>query len=125
MKTLLLYNLQSVKGVQIRQLAASLQIVCKDITPEEYLKPVGSFAGFIGMPQPSETGNTTAFADEMMVFCGFESDSIYDFLARYKAAGIAPVWLKASLTPHNVHWNSLQLHRELSEEHRQLNNTSR
>ena len=56
-----------------------------------------------------------------MIFCDFNSDDIYNFLSRSKAAGIAPVHLKAALTPHNVQWNSLEIREELLKEHAAMN----
>ena len=58
--------------------------------------------------------------DEMMVFCGFDDTLLSRFLSRYRQTNIAPIPLKAGVTPNNLFWDTLQLHRELAEEHRRL-----
>ena len=50
----------------------------------------------------------------------FKPDELDVFLKAYREAGIPPVWLKATVTPHNMTWSAAQLYRELAEEHRQL-----
>ena len=120
MKEILLYNLTNEKGKQIRQVCSLLSISCRDVAPDDYLQTIGALAGLPGFMLRPMTVAAPAFSDEMMLFCGFTNDDIYTFLSRYKAAGIAPVALKAALTPHNVQWNSLEIHKELSEEHRQM-----
>ena len=92
----------------------------RDITPAEYLETIGALAGLPGFMRRNLPASAPTFSDEMMLFCGFTGEDIYAFLAQYKAAGIAPVALKASLTPHNVQWNSLEIHAELCKEHEAL-----
>lgn len=121
MKEILLYNLDNEKGKQIRQVCSPLSISCRDVASDEYLQTIGALAGLPGFMLRPMTVAAPAFSDEMMLFCGFTNDDIYDFLSRYKAAGIAPVHLKATLTPHNVGWNSLEIHDELTKEHEAMN----
>ena len=120
-KKILLYNLKTDKGEQIRRICAPLHISCQDVEPSEYMELIGALAGMPGFPRRPQTASPFTFDDEMMIFCGFSNDDIYHFLAKYKAAGIAPVWLKASLTPNNMQWNSIEIHKELGEEHRMMN----
>ena len=120
-KTILLYNLKNDKGVQIRRICSPLHISCRDVEPSEYMELIGALAGMPGFPRRQQSVSPVTFSEEMMIFCGFSNDDIYQFLAQYKTAGIAPVWLKASLTPNNIQWNSIELHKELSEEHRMMN----
>ncbi len=120
-KTILLYNLKNDKGVQIRRICSPLHISCRDVEPSEYMELIGALAGMPGFPCRQQSVSPVTFSEEMMIFCGFSNDDIYQFLAQYKAAGITPVWLKASLTPNNIQWNSIELHKELSEEHRMMN----
>jgi len=123
MKEVLLYNLNNEKGKRIREVCASLSVSCCDITPADYLETIGALAGIVGYPR-RHTPAGPAFGEEMMIFCDFNSDDIYNFLSRSKAAGIAPVHLKAALTPHNVQWNSLQIREELLKEHAAMNGGS-
>lgn len=121
MKQILLYNLNNEKGKQIRKVCSPLHIMCHDVPPSEYLEHIGALAGLPGFKLSGQSISAPVFTDEMLIFCGFNNDDIYTFLSHYKAAGISPVHLKAALTPHNVQWNSIEIHKELSEEHRQLN----
>lgn len=116
MKEILLYNLDNEKGKQIRRVCSPLSISCRDILPAEYLETIGALASLPGFMRRNLPVSVPAFSDEMMLFCGFTNDDIYTFLSQCKAAGIAPVALKATLTPNNVQWNSLELHAELCNE---------
>ena len=100
---------------------AEIDRLSYDVASDEYLQTIGALAGLPGFMLRPMTVAAPAFSDEMMLFCGFTNDDIYDFLSRYKAAGIAPVHLKATLTPHNVGWNSLEIHDELTKEHEAMN----
>lgn len=121
MKQILLYNLNNEKGKQIRKVCSPLRIVCKDVMPNQYMEQIGALAGLPGFGMKQTPVAAPGFNEEMMIFCHFSNDDIYAFLSHYKAAGIAPIALKAALTPHNMQWNSLKIHKELSEEHRQMN----
>ena len=123
-KTILLYNLKNDKGVQIRRICSPLHISCRDVEPSEYMELIGALAGMPGFPRRQQSVSPVTFSEEMMIFCDFNSDDIYNFLSRSKAAGIAPVHLKAALTPHNVQWNSLQIREELLKEHAAMNGGS-
>ncbi len=120
-KTILLYNLKNDKGMQIRRICPPLHISCRDVDPLEYTELIGAIAGMPGFPIRRQAASPVSFSEEMMIFCGFSNDDIYQFLGQYKAAGIAPVWLKASLTSSSIRWNSIELHKELSKEHRMMN----
>lgn len=121
MKEILLYNLNNAKGQHIRKMCSSLGIACRDVMPADYLQPIGAVAGLPGFHMLPMTVSAPAFAEEMMVFCGFTNDDIYALLTQWKAEGIPPIHLKAALTPHNAQWNSLQLHNELGKEHAAMN----
>lgn len=119
-KEILLYNLDNAKGKQISAVCSPLHIECRHVQRDEYLQLIGALAGMPGFPPKARILGPT-FDDEMMVFCGFDNDSIYTFLSHYKQAGISPIWLKANLTPHNLQWNSIQMHDELMKEHQNMN----
>ena len=70
--------------------------------------------GFSPSPQFNLGGN---FADEMLVMHNFSQEQQTDFLGFFHRNGLAPVDLKAVLTPVTQHWSSLKLHGELSKEH--------
>ena len=58
------------------------------------------------------------FSEEMMVLNNFSSEQMDSFLAFFHENQIPSVALKAMLTPVTQHWSSLQLHDELSKEHK-------
>lgn len=57
------------------------------------------------------------FPVEMMVFCGLSDKGLDDFLADYRKTGLAPVPLKAVITPYNMTWTAEQLFTALMKEH--------
>lgn len=120
MQQILLYNLEGTKAQQIKQLCTLQKIRFKSIAPEQYMETVGSLAGVTGMEKTNTPFTGTPFADEMLVFVNFSDESLWDFLSRYRKAGIEPIRLKAGLTPHNVTWNSIQLRDELMREHEEI-----
>lgn len=63
---------------------------------------------------------TSAFTDEMMVFCGILPEKLDRFLAAYRKREIQPVELKAVMTPFNTKWTAVKLCDELKKERAQL-----
>ncbi|MDD4609494.1 MAG: DUF3783 domain-containing protein [Bacteroidaceae bacterium] len=114
---LYLYNLSTPKGVQIKALCKQLKVTCKKVNVEQYLLPIGVVTGLLPPPvAPVENKDNLHFLDEMLLFKGFANEEIADFLTAYRNKGIASVELKAGMTPHNVNWNSIELHHELVDE---------
>jgi hypothetical protein len=98
MKTLLLYQIDKVKGEQIRWVCLPLHISCVVVPP---LVP--------------------PLAEEMMVFGGFTQSEVFELLDALRRQGIQPPRLKAMLTPHNAGWDPHRLQRELLEEEKRMN----
>lgn len=120
MQQILLYNLEGKKAQQIKQLCTLQKIRFKSIAPEQYMETIGSLAGVAGMEKTNVPFTGVPFPDEMLVFVNFNDEALWDFLSRYRKAGIEPINLKAGLTPHNVTWNSIQLRDELMKEHEEI-----
>ncbi|MGN0049510.1 MAG: DUF3783 domain-containing protein [Bacteroides sp.] len=118
MEKIFLYNLDSPKGKLIRRLCEQMGIPVDEVPREDYTQPIGVVVGMPGFVRHASVYSGPAFTDEMMLFRGFDDAMLSRFLNRYRQAGIDKVDLKASLTPHNVLWNSFQLHDELLREHR-------
>ena len=112
MEKIFLYNLNSPKGRLIRRLCEQMGIPVDEVPREDYAQPMPGFV------RHASVYSGPAFTDEMMLFRGFDDATLSRFLNRYRQAGIDKVDLKANLTPHNVLWNSFQLHDELLREHR-------
>ncbi len=71
-------------------------------------------AGSDGIAERSPAGYRQP---EIMVFSGISSEGLDMFLGAWRMAGIAPVPLKAILTPYNYTWTVYQLTQELVREH--------
>ena len=88
---LLCYNLAPEKAQKIRLAAMRLKIRVRPVAKEEYGQTLAALCGM------EETTNT--------------------FLGLFRRMGIAPVALKAILTPTNAQWDSEKLHAEIASEH--------
>lgn len=115
-KAIYLYNLHNEKGRQIELLCIAQGIECRHVESNEYGEYIGYIAQLPGFAAHNTPRMVVPFADEMLIFKGFDQEMLGTFLAQYRQAGIEPVPLKAGLTPTNVHWDSAQLHAELQQE---------
>lgn len=122
-KKLLLFNMDEKKTALIRAICTNLNVRIIKIYRPQYGESIGALAGiptFRLTNQPYRGEDFAVFSMEMMVMCGFPPDELDAFLKAYREAGIPPVWLKATVTPHNIHWSAAQLYGELAKENRQL-----
>lgn len=114
---ILLFHTKPEKAKQIEALCRKLHIQVIRIKPSSYGQKLGYLAGITGFHRESATYTGAEFPSEMMVFSGMDSDRLDVFLEEYKKASIAPIGLKAILTPHNIHWSAEALYREIFQEH--------
>ena len=117
---LYLYEVEQAKGQQIRQLAAGMGIKVHEVSPADYLQPLGVLLALPGFERMPMRYGGPVLSDEMMLMSGFDDTLLSRFLSAYRHANIPPIPLKAGVTPHNIFWTSLQLHLELQEEHRMM-----
>ena len=117
MKKILLYQIRGEKRKQLKKVCGELGIEITVVSPAEYGEPVGALAGFPGMGKLGRGCTGAGVTGEMLVFAGFDSDSLDEFLDACKAEMIGPTACKAILTPHNVGWSGEQLYAELVKEH--------
>ena len=114
MALLLTYNLSPARQGAIRMICARLKIRARAVEASEYAEKLGALAGV------SEKGNEPfagePFADEMLLMAGFAPQTLDAFLRAFRSYRVAPVALKAILTPVNAQWDSVQLHEELLRE---------
>lgn len=116
--TILLYNLAGTSyEKQLKMLLIRLGFRMKSIDSSLYTQPLGYLAGLKDFhpteEQPEEVG---VFTEPMMVFHGLSNMSLDLLLKELRKANIR-IHLKAVLTPHNIHWNSIALYNELTAEH--------
>ena len=113
--TLLCFNLPADKLARVRFLCMRLSILTVEVRAEDYLQPLGALCGLCprlpGLSAPQEH-----FTGEMAVMANMSRQQADRFLSSLKQAKIS-LPLKAVVTPTNVRWDAVTLHRELSREH--------
>lgn len=115
MALLLTYNLSPARQGAIRMLCARLKIRARAVDASEYAEKLGALAGVSEKENVPFAGEP--FADEMLLMAGFAPQTLDAFLRAFRSYRVAPVALKAILTPANAQWDSVRLHEELLREH--------
>lgn len=113
--TLLCFNLPADKLSRVRFLCMRLAVQAVEVHPEDFLQPLGALCGLCprlpGLSAPQEP-----FTGEMAVMADMSRQQADRLLSSLKQAKIS-LPLKAVVTPTNVRWDAVTLHRELSREH--------
>ena len=123
---LLTYNLKPDTEARIARICRDLGIRVRTVNPGEYALPIGALAGIpIAKAPTPDAMPGHRFNDEMLVMCHMMSNELDAFLNSMRAANVPRIALKAVLTPINVAWNSLDLHRELAREHSEMQRRDR
>ena len=117
---LLCYNLSGEKMQKIRLAAMRLKIRVRPVEKDEYAQTVAALCGLEEKTDAAYVG--AGFEDEMLVMANFPAGMMNAFLGLFRRMGIAPVALKAMLTPTNTAWNSEKLHAEIAGEHQAMMN---
>ncbi len=118
------------KSRQIKMLCGQFGYKTRLLRESDADEFVGKLAGIDGKYPTKEKNNEAAGSDgiaerspagyrqpEIVVFSGISSEGLDMFLGAWRMAGIAPVPLKAILTPYNYTWTVYQLTQELVREH--------
>ena len=116
---LLCYNLSGEKMQKIRLAAMRLKIRVRPVEEDEYAQTVAALCGLEEKTDAAYVG--AGFEDEMLVMANFPAGMMNAF-GLFRRMGIAPVALKAMLTPTNAAWNSEKLHAEIAGEHQAMMN---
>ena len=117
---LLCYNLSGEKMQKIRLAAMRLRIRVRPVEEDEYAQTVAALCGLEEKTDAAYVG--AGFEDEMLVMANFPAGMMNAFLGLFRRMGIAPVALKAMLTPTNAAWDSEKLHAEMAGEHQAMMN---
>ena len=117
---LLCYNLSGEKMQKIRLAAMRLKIRVRPVEEDEYAQTVAALCGLEEKTDAAYVG--AGFEDEMLVMANFPAGMMNAFLGLFRRMGIAPVALKAMLTPTNAAWNREKLHAEIAGEHQAMMN---
>ena len=117
----LLYNFRDpARRARIRGWLERKGIRALEVAPTELRHSLGALLGLPGFDREPGLWLERGFDDEMLVMFGFQGTMLRDFLAFFREEGLPPVALKAMITPTNVNWSSLALHKALQEEHAQI-----
>ena len=116
----LCYNLSGEKMQKIRLAAMRLKIRVRPVEEDEYAQTVAALCGLEEKTDAAYVG--AGFEDEMLVMANFPAGMMNAFLGLFRRMGIAPVALKAMLTPTNAAWDSEKLHAEIAGEHQAMMN---
>ena len=117
---LLCYNLSGEKMQKIRLAAMRLKIRVRPVEKDEYAQTVAALCGLEEKTDAAYVG--AGLEHEMLVMANFPAGMMNAFLGLFRRMGIAPVALKAMLTPTNAAWNSEKLHAEIAGEHQAMMN---
>ena len=117
---LLCNNLSGEKMQKIRLAAMRLKIRVRPVEEDEYAQTVAALCGLEEKTDAAYVG--AGFEDEMLVMANFPAGMMNAFLGLFRRMGIAPVALKAMLTPTNAAWDSEKLHAEIAGEHQAMMN---
>lgn len=102
---------------KLKLILVKLGIRIKLVQKEEYLETLVYLAKIKGSESVKEKYDGELLGDEMMVLVGFSSGRIDALLSEIRKAKLDRINLKAVLTDYNKGWNSIQLYKELREEH--------
>jgi hypothetical protein len=123
-EVVLLYNFDVEKLNKIKFVLIRMGIKIKMITKEYYLQSIGYLVGIKGFEKSDEVYTEEGFQEEMLVMKGFSSSRIDELLKLLKKNGVQRIPLKAIITEYNQSWNSIELYKELKEEHEQMTGNS-
>jgi hypothetical protein len=132
-KLVMFFTSDTEKKRQIEELCRRAEASTRLLKSENLNTPVGTLAGIThggstaknASGAPDGKAPDGAMVPEMMVFCGFTSEALDEFLKAYREANIQPIALKAIVTPYNHSWSLYQLSQELFREHLAMSSGSK
>ncbi|MBO4921628.1 MAG: DUF3783 domain-containing protein [Lachnospiraceae bacterium] len=113
------------KRSAIEKLCESLNITVKDLSYSDLNRTVLDIVASVPIMFNNKTninGGTVSkvpplfLMPEVILFNGFNDESLQGFLAAYRKVGIEKVTLKAVVTPYNITWTLYDLIEHLKEE---------
>ena len=125
METLYIHTNNKEKLSAIEKLCESLKITVKEIRNSDLYRTVLDIVASVPIMFSNKTninGGTVSkvpplfLIPEVILFNGFNDESLQGFLAAYRKAGIEKVALKAVVTPYNITWTLYDLIEHLQEE---------
>lgn len=121
METVLLYQIKGTKtAALLKPVLLKLGIRVRIVEPEQYLQSIGFLAGNKAFAESPEAYDGAGFEEPMLSWPAFPSGNSIFFSPKCCRKKVPPIALKAIVTTQNQAWNSLQLYRELKEEHEKM-----
>lgn len=115
---LILFHIpDAAKAGRALTLCKDLHFRTKSLTQADAGRTIGALAGTPGAASNTQKAPVGYKLPEILIFSGLEDGTLDFFLAAWKNAGIAPIPLKAIVTPHNTNWRLYALTEELQKEH--------
>ncbi len=114
---LLTFNLNPDKQDAIAALCRRKGVLLAAIPPADFGLTLSELPRNPAAPHAAGQEVRHPFSDEMLLFRHFSDELLEEFLAEYRAAGLAPIFLKAVQTPTNSRWDSYALRDELRREY--------
>ena len=116
MTELFMYNISGKKAIAIKNICRALNIQTREISPEEYGTALGSL---LGISETESRAAAESFSDEMLYLIGF-SDGLLSIFLKLLRSKKCTVALKAVATETNLEYNSYELFKEISAEHKAM-----
>lgn len=111
--TILTFHMTADRLAKLRFLCMKLGIALKDVPEEDAGQRISALCGLT----PREDAPAAApVPEEMIVLCHMNDGQVNRFLQTARQLRLAPVALKAVLTPTNAEWSPARLYAELRQE---------
>ena len=106
-------NMEKSRVMRLSFLALGLGITLREVPESDWGQPLGALCG---LGPRKQSAPDVRVAEEMLVMASFPDALMDRWLSALRQSGMAPIRLKAVLTPHNQAWNCGQLYALLSQE---------
>ena len=110
--TLCCWNFTPERMQALRRICGGMRVRLRPVSAAEAGVPLARLPQTDPLPSPA----AMPFGDEMLLMAAFTGAQVDNLLAGLRREGLAPVRLKAVLSPFNAGWDSLTLRRSLAEE---------
>ena len=122
MAGLYLYTRDEAKQKGIEEICRQMGMACHILESRDFGRTAGELTGLPvpGAKVSSEKLPPLYMPPELLLMAGLSDNALDTFLAEYKARNLAPIALKAVVTPFNAAWPLYQLADELKKEHARL-----
>lgn len=118
---ILLFMPDRQKKEKILELCRKRNLHLQEISYDQIHTPILELVETAGKKQRKlETAPIFSVMPELLIFCKMADGQLDDFLKSYREAGIAPIHLKAVLTPYNLTWTPFELTEELRKEREEI-----